>query len=183
MYREESARMVKNYLHKLSHKKKGKREKRIEKVKWDRFSQEIYNKQKSRMLKRDAKQVLINRRLQELASKLEKEKIIEEKKIVKDYFSKIANDKKIMLESFQQFWSDQIKMTKEKVIEEKERRRQVELAEIEALSEWKKEINTKQKHKLEKLLNILEQQDEKYEVENLDLEKMEEKLIKLYKKS
>lgn len=134
------------------------------------------------MLKRDAKQVLINRRLQELASKLEKEKIIEEKKMIKDFNSKLAKDKQIMLESFQQFWSDQIKMTKEKVSEEKEKRRLTELAEIEALSEWKKEINSKQKQKLEKLLNILEQQDQRYEVENLDLEKMEENLIKLYKR-
>lgn len=182
MYREESAQMLKNYFQKASKKKKAKKEKRIEKVKCDRFSQEIYNKQKSRMLKRDAKQVIINRRLQELASKLEKEKIIEEKKMIKDFNSKLAKDKKIMLESFQQFWSDQIKMTKEKVSEEKDKRRLAELAEIEALSEWKKEINTKQKQKLEKLLNILEQQDQKYEVENLDLEKMEEKLIKLYKR-
>ena len=134
------------------------------------------------MLKRDAKQVLINRRLQELASKLEKEKIIEEKKMIKDFNSKLAKDKQIMLESFQQFWSDQIKMTKDKVSEEKEKRRLTELAEIEALSEWKKEINSKQKQKLEKLLNILEQQDQRYEVENLDLEKMEENLIKLYKR-
>ena len=126
------------------------------------------------MLKRDAKQVLINRRLQELASKLEKDKIIEEKKMIKDFNSKLAKDKQIMLESFQQFWSDQIKMTKEKVSEEKEKRRLTELTEIEALSEWKKEINSKQKQKLEKLLNILEQQDQRYEVENLDLEKMEE---------
>ena len=134
------------------------------------------------MLKRDAKQVLINRRLQELASKLEKDKIIEEKKMIKDFNSKLAKDKQIMLESFQQFWSDQIKMTKEKVSEEKEKRRLTELTEIEALSEWKKEINSKQKQKLEKLLNILEQQDQRYEVENLDLEKMEENLIKLYKR-
>ena len=51
----------------------------LEKLKHKQFNQEIYNKQKSRILKRDAIQTKINRRLERLASKLEKEKIIEEK--------------------------------------------------------------------------------------------------------
>jgi hypothetical protein len=160
-----------------------KKERRLEKVKGKRFNQEILNKQKSRMLKRDAMQVKINRRLQELACKLEKEKIIEEKRQLKAFNSKIENDKKKMIEAFTKFWDDQIKMTKERVSEEKLKRRLIELAENKALSDWKQEINNQQKRKLEKLLNILDQQDTRYEVENLDLEKMEQQLINMYKRN
>lgn len=158
------------------------KQKKLEKVRGKQFNQEILNKQKSRILKRDAMQVKINRRLQELASKLEKEKIIEEKKQMKEFSSHIAREKKDMLEAFTKFWDDQIKMTKERIEEEKMARKLIEMTENKALSEWKKELNTKQKQKLEKLINMLNQQDERYEVENLNLEKMEEQLIKMYKR-
>jgi hypothetical protein len=158
------------------------KEKKLEKVRGKQFNQEILNKQKSRILKRDAMQVKINRRLQELASKLEKEKIIEEKKQMKEFNSHLTREKKAMLEAFTKFWDDQIKMTKDRIEEEKMARKLIELTENKALSEWKKELNSKQKQKLEKYLNVLHQQDERYEVENLNLEKMEEQLIMMYKR-
>lgn len=175
--------MMRDYVTKASRKKHTKKEKKIEKVKCSRFSQEIYNKQKSRMLKHDAMQVKMNRRLQELVLKLEKEKILEEKKALKEFTANMARDKRILIESFQQYWNDQIRMTKDSIEHEKYKRKLIESAENHAMSDWKKEINKQQKAKLEKLLNILDQQDTKYEVENFDLERMEAELIKMYKRN
>jgi hypothetical protein len=158
-----------------------KREKRVEKIKNKNFNQEIKNKQKSRILKRDAVQTKINRRLQNLASKLEKEKIIEEKRQLKDFNVKLAEDKRNMTDAFTKFFDDQISVTKEQIEVEKQNRLLIEQAETKQLYQWKKEVNRKQKHKLDKYLSLLEQEDERYEVENMDLSRMEEKLIKLYK--
>jgi hypothetical protein len=165
-----------------STKTKFKKDKKLDKVRNKQFTKEILNKQKSRILKRDALQVKINRRLQQVASKLEKEKIIEEKKSMKAINSQISKEKKDMLEAFTKFWDDQVKMTKDQINEEKQSRRLIELSENESLSKWKQELNSKQKKKLDKYLNILEQQDVKYEVENLDIDKMEDQLIKMYKR-
>ena len=171
----------------ISSKKKitklNKKEKVRRKVEAKKVQTMIESKAKSRMLKRDAMQVRINKRLKELASKLEREKIIEEKKIIKEFNFRIEKDKKDMIESFSKFWDDQIKMTKERITEEKINRHIVETAEKKALSEWKKEVETKRKNKLDKYINLLEQQDVRYEVENLDLDRMEQQLIQMYKKS
>ena len=59
----------------------------------------------------------------------------------------------------------------------------VETAEKETLSQWKKQIRTTRKKKLQKYFDLLDQEDVRYEVENMNLEKMEEQLIKLYKKT
>ena len=58
-----------------------KKEKVRRKVETKKVQTTIEAKAKSRMLKRDALQVRINKRLRDLASKLEREKIIEEKKM------------------------------------------------------------------------------------------------------
>lgn len=133
-------------------------------------------------MKRDALQTKINKRLQNLAGKLEKEKIIEEKKQLKDFNEKLAEDKRVMVESFTKYFDDQITLTRERIEEEKRNKRIMEQAENKTMAQWKQDVNRKQKRKLDKLLNRLDQEDVRYEVENLDLEKMEEKLIKMYKK-
>ena len=154
----------------------------MEKVKSQKFTEEVLNRQRSRMMKRDALQTKINKRLQNLAGKLEKEKIIEEKKQLKDFNEKLAEDKRVMVESFTKYFDDQITLTRERIEEEKRNKRIMEQAENKTMAQWKQDVNRKQKRKLDKLLNRLDQEDVRYEVENLDLEKMEEKLIKMYKK-
>lgn len=157
-----------------------------DKVRQKMFAKQIQSnieaKSKSRMLRRDAMQTKINKRLRELASKLEKEKLIEEKKMIKEFNKRIEKDKRDMIESFSKFWDDQIKMTKESIQEEKLNRKMIELAEKQALSQWRKQLNIDRKKKIDKYFNILEQQDARYEVENLDLSKMEEQLIRMYQK-
>jgi hypothetical protein len=86
-----------------------------------------------------------------------------------------------MIDAFTKFFDDQISVTKEQIEEEKQNKLLIEQAETKQLYQWKKEVNRKQKHKLDKYLSLLEQEDERYEVENMDLSRMEEKLIKLYK--
>ena len=151
-------------------------------MKSQKFTEEVINRQKSRMMKRDALQTKINKRLQNLAGKLEKEKIIEEKKQLKDFNEKLAEDKRVMVEAFTKYFDDQITLTRERIEEEKRNKRIMEQAENKTMAQWKQDVNRKQKRKLDKLLNRLDQEDVRYEVENLDLEKMEEKLIKMYKK-
>jgi len=151
-------------------------------MKSQKFTEEVLNRQKSRMMKRDALQTKINKRLQNLAGKLEKEKIIEEKKQLKDFNEKLAEDKRVMVEAFTKYFDDQITLTRERIEEEKRNKRIMEQAENKTMAQWKQDVNRKQKRKLDKLLNRLDQEDVRYEVENLDLEKMEEKLIKMYKK-
>jgi hypothetical protein len=183
LYMEEANQKFKEKLDKtLKGKPHSKRDKRLEKLKVKRFTQEVQNKQKARILKRDAIQTKINRRLQDLAAKLEKEKIIAEKKQLKEFNYKLAEDKRNMIDAFTKYFDDQITATKEQIEEQKQNQKVIKQAEIRSLTDWKKEVNTKQKAKLDKYLNLLEQEDERYEVENLDLGKMEDKLIKMYKK-
>lgn len=180
---EEANQKFKQKLDKtLKGKTHTKRDKRLEKIKSKKFTQEIANKQKSRIMKRDAMQTKINRKLQDLAAKLEKEKIIAEKRQLKEFNSKLAEDKKNMIDAFTKYFDDQISLTKEQIEEQKQNKKLMQQAEIRSLTDWKKELSTKQKQKLDKYLNLLEQEDVRYEVENLDYDKMEEKLIKMYKK-
>mmetsp|Transcript_19821 Transcript_19821/g.17517 ORF Transcript_19821/g.17517 Transcript_19821/m.17517 type:complete len:183 (+) Transcript_19821:116-664(+) len=158
------------------------RNKVLEKNKINKFNEEVFNKQKSRILKRDTMQTKINRRLQELANKKEKEKILEEKKQLKDFNNRLADDKKMMVDAFTKYFDDQITSTREKITEEKLNKKIVEQAEKKQLSQWKHDVNKKQKKKLNKYMNRLDQEDLRYEVENLDLDKMEDKLIQMYKK-
>ena len=103
-------------------------------------------------------------------------------KQLKDFSQRLAEDKKTMVEAFTKFFDDQISCTREKIQEEKFNKKLVEQAERNQISQWKQDLNKKQKSKLEKYKNRLDQEDMRYEVENLDLEKMEEKLISMYKK-
>lgn len=154
----------------------------LKRIKDTQFQESLYNKQKSRLLKRDAMQTKINRKLESLASKLEKEKILEEKNQLKSYNKMLADEKQIMMEAFTKYFDDQITSTKEKIEEEKLAKTLIEKAEIQAASAWKKELKKKQSKKLGRLFNKLDQEDERYEVENLDYDKMEQKLISMYKK-
>eukprot|EP00343_Euplotes_focardii_P004478 CAMPEP_0205811264 /NCGR_PEP_ID=MMETSP0205-20121125/15438_1 /ASSEMBLY_ACC=CAM_ASM_000278 /TAXON_ID=36767 /ORGANISM="Euplotes focardii, Strain TN1" /LENGTH=87 /DNA_ID=CAMNT_0053090209 /DNA_START=213 /DNA_END=473 /DNA_ORIENTATION=+ len=86
-------------------------------------------------------QTKINRRLQELANKKEKEKILEEKKQLKDFNNRLADDKKMMVDAFTKYFDDQITSTREKITEEKLNKKIVEQAEKKQLSQWKHDVN------------------------------------------
>ena len=46
----------------------------------------------------------------------------------------------------------------------------------------KKEVTTKKKQELEKYLALLKQEDQKYDMQSSNLNKLEEEIVKLYKK-
>jgi len=64
-------------------KKNKKRDNRIETIKMKTFQSDLKNRQLSKMMKRDAQQVKLCKKIFKLASDLEKKKLIDEKKLAR----------------------------------------------------------------------------------------------------
>lgn len=94
----------------------------------------------------------------------------------------LAEEKRIMVEAFTKYFDDQISVTKEQIDQQKKEKEMIEKAERQSASLWKKDIRNKESKKMNQLLSRLDQEDERYLVENLDYDKMEQKLISMYKR-
>ena len=95
------------------------RDERIKAIKQKKFDEEMMMQQKSQMFKRNAQQVRLCKKVYKLASDLEKNKLLEEKKQYKESEGKKAEQKSRMVDTIENYYKDKINMLKEKIAGEK----------------------------------------------------------------
>ena len=71
------------------------------------------------MFKRNAQQVRLCKKVYKLASDLEKNKLLEEKKKYKENEIKKLSQKKVMVDTIENYYKDKISMLKERIDSEK----------------------------------------------------------------
>ena len=117
-----------------------------------------------------------------LASELEKNKLLAEKREFKENLQKKKQQSKVMVDALDNFYKNMIQMLKEKIENEKFERRIAQQAQQHAISRMKRELNAQKKTEIERQLQLLRQEDEKYDFESTNLQKMEHEIVRLYKK-
>ena len=98
------------------------------------FNKELVNKQISKAKKRDALQVKQCNRIFQLASRLEREKIIDEQKQAKQKKITARKNKKKKLEQLEQNFKNEVDLVKEMIEKEKFEKGVQKIAQVEVSS-------------------------------------------------
>ena len=107
------------------------------------------------MYKRNAQQVRLCQKVYRLASDLEKNKLLEEKKAFLANQNMKKTQKKLMVDGIENFYRDKITMLRERIETEKFERRIAQNAQVEALTRMKRELDLSKKKEIQKYLTLL----------------------------
>ena len=88
----------------------------------------------------------------------------------------------MMVDGIENFYKDKISMLRERIETEKFERKIAQNAQVEALSRMKRELDLSKKKEIEKYLLLLKQEDQKYDFQSSNLNKLEGEIVRLYKK-
>ena len=94
-----------------------------------------------------------------LASELEKNKLLEEKKEYAVSQEAKKSQKKQMVDSIETFYKDKINMLKDRIDTERFERKIAKQAQTEALGRMKQELNHQKRSEIQKYLAVLKQED------------------------
>lgn len=117
------------------------RDEKIKNIKQKKFEDEMLAQQKSQMIKRNAQQVRLCKKVYKLASDLEKNKLLEEKKQYKESENLKQVQKKAMVQTIENYYKDKINMLKERIETEKVDRKIANEAQKKALNQMKRELD------------------------------------------
>ena len=92
---------------------------KLKNIREKKFQEELINQQKSLFYKRNAQQVRLCQKVYALASNLEKNKLLEEKKVFQENQSMKKTQKKMMVDTIENFYKDKINMLRERIETEK----------------------------------------------------------------
>jgi len=95
------------------------RDDKIKAIKQKKFEEQMVNQQRSQMFKRNAQQVRLCKKVYKLASDLEKNKLLEEKQRYKESEVKKQSQKKVMVDTIENYYKDKISMLKDRIGSEK----------------------------------------------------------------
>jgi len=107
------------------------------------------------MYKRNAQQVRLCEKVYRLASDLEKNKLLEEKREFMENQNVKRHEKKKMVDSIETFYKDKINMLKERIETERFERRIAKQAQQEALGRMRHDLNHQKRGELSKYLALL----------------------------
>jgi hypothetical protein len=107
------------------------------------------------MYKRNAQQVRLCQKVYRLASDLEKNKLLEEKKAFLANENLKKTQKRLMVDGIENFYRDKINMLRERIETEKFERRIAQNAQMEALLRMKRELDLSKKKEIQKYLTLL----------------------------
>lgn len=110
------------------------RDEKIKAIKQKKFEEQMLNQQRSQMFKRNAQQVRLCKKVYKLASDLEKNKLLEEKQRYKESEVKKQSQKKVMVDTIENYYKDKISMLKDRIDSEKFERELAQQAQKKALS-------------------------------------------------
>ncbi len=87
-----------------------------------------------------------------------------------------------MVDAIENYYHNQIQMLKERIESERFERRVAQQAQQQALAKMKKELNEQKKREVDRYLLLLRQEDDRYEFESSNVGKIENEILKMYKK-
>ena len=157
------------------------RDEKIKAIKQKKFEDELMNQQRSQMFKRNAQQVRMCKNVYKLASDLEKNKLLEEKKMYKESENQKQGQKKAMVQTIENYYQDKINMLKERIQREEFERQIAQDAQKKALSQMKKELDDQKRKEVQRYIELLQQEDDKYDLQNMNLGRLQGEIVKLYK--
>lgn len=117
------------------------RESKLKQIRQKKFEEDLINQQKSLMYKRNAQQVRLCEKVYRLASELEKNKLLDEKKEYQASQNIKKRQKTQMVDSIETFYKDKIAMLKDRIETERFERKIAKTAQSEALGRMKHELN------------------------------------------
>ena len=88
----------------------------------------------------------------------------------------------MMVDAIEQHYKDRIHMLKERIQTERFERQIAQQAQSQALSRMKKELNNAKRKEIQKYLELLKQEDQKYDFESSNMHRLEQEILRLYKK-
>ena len=103
---------------------------KLKQIREKKFEEELLNQQKSLMYKRNAQQVRLCQKVYKLASDLEKNKLLEEKRAFRETQEQKLNQKKQIVDGIEKFYRDKISMLKDRIETEKFERRIAQTAQV-----------------------------------------------------
>lgn len=108
-----------------------------------------------------------------LASELEKNKLLAEKKEFRENQERKKAQKKMMVDAIETYYKDRIHMLKDRIHNERFERQIAQQAQAQALARMKKELNFSKKKEVERYLQLLKQEDQRYDFESTNQNKLE----------
>ena len=149
------------------------RESRIQSIREKKFQDELLQHQKSLNYKRNAQQVKLCQKVYKLASELEKSKLLQEKREFKETQEKKKQANKLMVDGIENYYKNQIQLLKERIENERLERRVANEAQQQALTRMKRDLNEQKKKEVQRYLQLLQQEDERYEFESSNIGRIE----------
>lgn len=87
-----------------------------------------------------------------------------------------------MVDAIETYYKNQVQLLKERIESERFERRVAQQAQQQALNRMKKELADQKKKEVDRYLQLLKQEDSRYEFESSNIGKIENEIIKMYKK-
>ena len=158
------------------------RDQRIDEIREQRFERELVQQQEALQLKRVSQQEFVARRVFKLAADLEKAKLVEEKREFREARRRKEEIAQVRLARVENRYRRQHDLKKEQMTEERFRRT-VELeAQRKVCAQARQETRQKKRAELERYMDRLRQEDQRYDFENNNLEELKAKLVSIYKR-
>ena len=88
----------------------------------------------------------------------------------------------MVVDCIENYYKNQISLLKERIENERFERRVATQAQQHALSKMKRELNDQKKKEVDRYLQLLRQEDERYQFESSNVHKIENEIVKMYKK-
>jgi len=87
-----------------------------------------------------------------------------------------------MVDAIENYYKNQIQLLKERIENERSERRVAQMAQQQALTRMKRELNEQKKREVDRYLQLLRQEDDRYEFESSNVGRIENEIVKMYKK-
>lgn len=87
-----------------------------------------------------------------------------------------------MVDAIETYYKNQIQLLKERIENERFERRVAQQAQQHALARMKRELNDQKKREVERYLMLLRQEDDRYEFESSNVGRIENEIVKMYKR-
>lgn len=158
------------------------RESRIQAIRDRRFQEDLLQHERSLNYKRNALQVKLCQKVYKLASDLEKNKLLQEKREYKETQERKRLQNRLMVDSIETYYRNQVQLLRERIESERLERRVAQQAQQEALARMKRELKAQKRQEVERYLLLLRQEDDRYEFESNNIGRIENEIIKMYKK-
>ena len=153
-------RAIKNFNRNLKDLKK------IKEIEAKKVDSEIERRRKAKEVRSHHNQLKFCNEIYQRALQLEKEKNLENVKLLKEINKKENQEKRLAMDKIENYYKTQIKLLKEMLEKEKKERDLEHRAHLQVLSKLEKERRDEYKQQLENIFDKFDQQEKKMEFEN-----------------